>query len=188
MGVTDINGANGMGDEGSLTAGGALSVLVEGEILGSRHRHANDTKLHEKVSLAVFFNRRLGRGLLTCMKNLMCHKLLVAISDLWLRYGENGVQELKTASRDRMCSAHTRKLRCTWDYTESKIHSHIVLSVLLCKLNLNQTVPGLFSTPVEFSSFDRNTKPTTTTPTDWFDRKRLGPTRHHDCKGFRKEL
>ncbi|KAG8261486.1 Queuine tRNA-ribosyltransferase catalytic subunit 1 [Homalodisca vitripennis] len=39
-----------------------------GKILGSRHRHANDTNLHEKVSLAVFFNRRLGRGLLTCMK------------------------------------------------------------------------------------------------------------------------
>ncbi|KAG8311534.1 hypothetical protein J6590_041237 [Homalodisca vitripennis] len=47
----------------------ALSVLVEGKILGSRHRHANDTNLHEKVSLAVFFNRRLGRGLLTCMKS-----------------------------------------------------------------------------------------------------------------------
>ncbi|KAG8294260.1 hypothetical protein J6590_107005, partial [Homalodisca vitripennis] len=27
---------------------GALSVLVEGKILGSRHRHANDTNLHEK--------------------------------------------------------------------------------------------------------------------------------------------
>ncbi|KAG8267729.1 hypothetical protein J6590_044996 [Homalodisca vitripennis] len=26
------------------------------------------TNLHEKVSLTVFFNRRLGRGLLTCMK------------------------------------------------------------------------------------------------------------------------
>ncbi|KAG8243204.1 hypothetical protein J6590_050315 [Homalodisca vitripennis] len=43
--------------------------MDEGKILGSRHRHANDTNLHEKVSLAVFFNRRLGRGLLTCMKS-----------------------------------------------------------------------------------------------------------------------
>ncbi|KAG8297028.1 hypothetical protein J6590_044682 [Homalodisca vitripennis] len=28
---------------------GELSVLVEGKILGSRHRHANDTNLHEKT-------------------------------------------------------------------------------------------------------------------------------------------
>ncbi|KAG8324355.1 hypothetical protein J6590_094360, partial [Homalodisca vitripennis] len=47
-------------------------------------------------------------------------------------------QELKTASRDRMYSAHTPVLRCTWDYMESKTHSHLILSVLLCKLNLNQ--------------------------------------------------
>ncbi|KAG8279769.1 hypothetical protein J6590_097680 [Homalodisca vitripennis] len=31
------------------TSLGALSVLVEGKILGSRHRHANDTNLHEKI-------------------------------------------------------------------------------------------------------------------------------------------
>ncbi|KAG8240480.1 hypothetical protein J6590_107822, partial [Homalodisca vitripennis] len=30
------------------TSLGALSVSVEGKILGSRHRHANDTNLHEK--------------------------------------------------------------------------------------------------------------------------------------------
>ncbi|KAG8335974.1 Protein Hook 3 [Homalodisca vitripennis] len=31
------------------TSLGALSVLVEGKILGSRHRYANDTNLHEKT-------------------------------------------------------------------------------------------------------------------------------------------
>ncbi|KAG8334673.1 hypothetical protein J6590_085035 [Homalodisca vitripennis] len=31
------------------TSLGALSVLVEGKIPGSRHRHANDTNLHEKT-------------------------------------------------------------------------------------------------------------------------------------------
>ncbi|KAG8274157.1 hypothetical protein J6590_004173 [Homalodisca vitripennis] len=50
-------------------SGSNFAKTKEGKILGSRHRHANDTNLHEKVSLAVFFNRRLGRGLLTCMKS-----------------------------------------------------------------------------------------------------------------------
>ncbi|KAG8264777.1 hypothetical protein J6590_004801 [Homalodisca vitripennis] len=35
------------------TSLGALSVLVEGKILGSRHRHANDTNLHEKDSFVT---------------------------------------------------------------------------------------------------------------------------------------
>ncbi|KAG8304720.1 hypothetical protein J6590_094854 [Homalodisca vitripennis] len=55
-------------------------VLVEGKILGSRHRHANDTNLHEKVSLAVFFNRRLGRGLLTCMKKSYENRLRKSVT------------------------------------------------------------------------------------------------------------
>ncbi|KAG8329180.1 hypothetical protein J6590_092541 [Homalodisca vitripennis] len=52
----------------------------EGKILGSRHRHANDTNLHEKVSLAVFFNRRLGRGLLTCMKKSYENRLRKSVT------------------------------------------------------------------------------------------------------------
>ncbi|KAG8269905.1 hypothetical protein J6590_096986 [Homalodisca vitripennis] len=52
----------------------------KGKILGSRHRHANDTNLHEKVSLAVFFNRRLGRGLLTCMKNSYENRLRKSVT------------------------------------------------------------------------------------------------------------
>ncbi|KAG8246283.1 hypothetical protein J6590_087740 [Homalodisca vitripennis] len=55
-------------------------VLVEGKILGSRHRHANDTNLHEKVSLAVFFNRTLGRGLLTCMKRSYENRLRKSVT------------------------------------------------------------------------------------------------------------
>ncbi|KAG8309238.1 hypothetical protein J6590_090893, partial [Homalodisca vitripennis] len=51
-----------------------------GKILGSRHRHANDTNLHEKVSLAVFFNRRLGRGLLTCMKKSYENRLRKSVT------------------------------------------------------------------------------------------------------------
>ncbi|KAG8293439.1 Syntaxin-binding protein 5 [Homalodisca vitripennis] len=57
-----------------------LDVLVEGKILGSRHRHANDTNLHEKVSLAVFFNRRLGRGLLTYMKKSYENRLRKSVT------------------------------------------------------------------------------------------------------------
>ncbi|KAG8251096.1 hypothetical protein J6590_087336 [Homalodisca vitripennis] len=56
------------------------TVLVEGKILGSRHRHANDTNLHEKVSLAVFFNHRLGRGLLTCMKKSYENRLRKSVT------------------------------------------------------------------------------------------------------------
>ncbi|KAG8273737.1 hypothetical protein J6590_014373, partial [Homalodisca vitripennis] len=52
----------------------------QGKILGSRHRHANDTNLHEKVSLAVFFNRRLGRGLLTCMKKSYENRLRKSVT------------------------------------------------------------------------------------------------------------
>ncbi|KAG8302833.1 hypothetical protein J6590_025111 [Homalodisca vitripennis] len=58
----------------------SIRVLVEGKILGSRHRHANDTNLHEKVSLAAFFNRRLGRGLLTCMKKSYENRLRKSVT------------------------------------------------------------------------------------------------------------
>ncbi|KAG8281848.1 hypothetical protein J6590_050866 [Homalodisca vitripennis] len=59
-----------------------LNVIgfIQGKILGSRHRHANDTNLHEKVSLAVFCNRRLGHGLLTCMKKSYENRLRKSVT------------------------------------------------------------------------------------------------------------
>ncbi|KAG8246075.1 hypothetical protein J6590_093059 [Homalodisca vitripennis] len=93
------------------TSLGALSVLVEGKILGSRHRHANDTNLHEKtwprttnlhekVSLAVLKLSR--RSMKTDCENhvpevlnvlLHHHTVVQEVGQVLRSYGDAGDSE-----------------------------------------------------------------------------------------------